>query len=69
MMSPLPGTNTLPAVGIFVTGFGLLDDDGFISLSGITICVLALVLSIAIHGAFFLGGMTLVDQMLEQIKP
>lgn len=41
MMIPIPGTNTLPAIGIFVTGFGLLDDDGFISLAGLTICVLA----------------------------
>lgn len=41
MMIPIPGTNTLPAIGIFVTGFGLLDDDGFISLAGLTICALA----------------------------
>jgi len=41
MMIPIPGTNTLPAIGIFVTGFGLLDDDGFISLMGLTICLLA----------------------------
>jgi len=41
MMIPIPGTNTLPALGIFVTGFGLLDDDGFVSLAGLTICLLA----------------------------
>lgn len=41
MMIPIPGTNTLPAMGIFVTGFGLLDDDGFISLAGLTLCTLA----------------------------
>jgi len=41
MMIPIPGTNTLPAIGIFVTGFGLLDDDGFISLMGLAICTLA----------------------------
>ncbi|MEM6713964.1 MAG: exopolysaccharide biosynthesis protein [Cyanobacteria bacterium P01_D01_bin.6] len=41
MMIPIPGTNTLPAIGIFITGFGLLDDDGFISLAGLTICLLA----------------------------
>jgi hypothetical protein len=40
MMIPIPGTNTLPAIGIFVTGFGLLDDDGAISLTGLTLCVL-----------------------------
>ncbi|NJL48330.1 MAG: exopolysaccharide biosynthesis protein [Leptolyngbyaceae cyanobacterium SM2_5_2] len=41
MMIPIPGTNTLPAMGIFVTGFGLLDDDGAISLGGLTLCVMA----------------------------
>ncbi len=41
MMIPIPGTNTLPAIGIFITGFGLLDDDGFISLAGITVCLIA----------------------------
>ena len=40
MMIPIPGTNTLPAMGIFVTGFGLLDDDGAISLGGLVLCVM-----------------------------
>ena len=37
MMIPIPGTNTLPAIGIFVTGFGLVEDDGAISLLGLVI--------------------------------
>ncbi|MBD0337609.1 MAG: exopolysaccharide biosynthesis protein [Cyanobacteria bacterium Co-bin13] len=45
MMIPVPGTNTLPAIGIFITGFGLLDDDGFISLIGLVVCVLGGILS------------------------
>ncbi|MGB3309939.1 MAG: exopolysaccharide biosynthesis protein [Nodosilinea sp.] len=45
MMIPIPGTNTLPAIGIFVTGFGLLDDDGLISLGGLVLCVLGGALS------------------------
>ena len=40
MMIPIPGTNTLPAMGIFVTGFGLLDDDGAISLAGLVLCLM-----------------------------
>ncbi|MEO0457074.1 MAG: exopolysaccharide biosynthesis protein [Cyanobacteria bacterium P01_A01_bin.114] len=48
MMVPIPGTNTLPAIGIFVTGFGLLDDDGAISLGGVTLCVLGGTLTILI---------------------
>ncbi|MBD0269265.1 exopolysaccharide biosynthesis protein [Pseudanabaena sp. FACHB-2040] len=45
MMIPVPGTNTLPAIGIFITGFGLLDDDGFISLIGLVVCVMGGILS------------------------
>lgn len=40
MMIPIPLTNTLPAMGILVTGFGLLDDDGAISLAGLVLCVM-----------------------------
>ncbi|MGF1482117.1 MAG: exopolysaccharide biosynthesis protein [Cyanophyceae cyanobacterium] len=40
MMIPIPLTNTLPAIGIFVTAFGLTEDDGFICLAGLAICVL-----------------------------
>ncbi|MGF1566635.1 MAG: exopolysaccharide biosynthesis protein [Nodosilinea sp.] len=40
MMIPIPGTNTLPAMGIFVTGFGLVDDDGVISLGGLGLCLM-----------------------------
>lgn len=45
MMIPIPGTNTLPAMGIFVTGFGLLDDDGAISLGGLVLCVMGGILT------------------------
>lgn len=40
MMIPIPLTNTLPAIGILVTGFGLLDNDGAISLGGLVLCAL-----------------------------
>ncbi len=68
MISPLPLTNTAPAFAIFVMGFGLLDDDGFISISGLTIGAIALALSVTVHIAFFWGGMTMVEQVIEQIK-
>ena len=40
MVMIIPGTNTLPAMGIFVVSFGLLDDDGAIVLGGLTLCVM-----------------------------
>lgn len=52
MMIPIPLTNTLPAMGIFITGFGLLDEDGFISLMGLVVCAMgaALTSSVLIFG-------------------
>jgi hypothetical protein len=73
MMIPIPLTNTLPAMGIFVTGFGLLDDDGAISLAGLTLCVMAGTLTSTILyliSRFGLAGMTqIVDAAKDWIKP
>lgn len=61
MMIPIPGTNTLPAIGIFVTGFGLVEDDGAISLGGLVLCLVGATLSISILLAVWFGGTSLVD--------
>ena len=63
-MIPIPGTNTLPAIGIFVTGFGLLDDDGFISLSGLVLCLIGATLS----GLILVFGYEVVKSVIELIK-
>ena len=67
MMIPIPGTNTLPAMGIFVTGFGLVEDDGAISLGGLVICLLGAILSISILVAVVWGGSSLLDVIKEQL--
>lgn len=61
MMIPIPGTNTLPAMGIFLTGFGLLDDDGAITLAGLVVCLMGLALSGSILFALWFGGSSLLD--------
>lgn len=61
MMVPIPGTNTLPAIGIFVIGFGLMEDDGAISLGGLGICLTAVVLIGSIFTALIWGGSSLID--------
>ncbi|NEP61298.1 MAG: exopolysaccharide biosynthesis protein [Symploca sp. SIO2G7] len=63
MMVPIPGTNTVPAIGIFVIGFGLLDDDGAISLAGLTICTLAA----GLVGSVIFFGVEAVDGIKDQI--
>jgi hypothetical protein len=63
MMIPIPGTNTLPAMGIFVTGFGLLDDDGAISLGGLVLCLCGFILSSSILLAIAFGGTSILDMI------
>lgn len=68
MMIPIPGTNTLPAVGVFVTGFGLLDDDGIISLTGLVLCLVGGLVSASILFAVIWGGSSLIDLAKEWIS-
>jgi len=63
MMIPIPGTNTLPAIGIFMIGFGLQEDDGAICLAGLVICLLALVVVLGI----FMGGFSLIDYLKDSL--
>ncbi len=67
MMIPIPGTNTLPAMGIFVTSFGLIEDDGAISLFGLILCALGAALSTSILIAVVWGGSSLLDVIKEQL--
>ncbi|MEA5487338.1 MULTISPECIES: exopolysaccharide biosynthesis protein [Pseudanabaena] len=68
MMIPIPGTNTLPAIGIFVTGFGLLDDDGAISLAGMLLCLFGATLTLSILYALSVGGSSLYDWLRVGFK-
>ncbi|OYQ66423.1 hypothetical protein B9G53_04075 [Pseudanabaena sp. SR411] len=68
MMIPIPGTNTLPAMGIFVTGFGLLDDDGAISLAGMLLCLCGATLTLSILYALSVGGSSLYDWLRVGFK-
>lgn len=61
MMIPIPGTNTAPAMGIFVTAFGMQEDDGFIVLAGLTICLIAGTVSASIIFATIWGGASIID--------
>ncbi len=64
MMIPLPLTNTLPAIGIFVIAFGLLEDDGLISIFGLFICSLGFTLT----GSVLIFGYTAVKAFIAVIK-
>lgn len=68
MMIPIPGTNTLPAMGIFVTGFGLIEDDGAISLGGLVLCLMGGILSTSILLAVWFGGSSLMDWIKDSLR-
>ena len=68
MALPIPGTNTLPAGGIFLIGFGLLEEDGLALLAGVVYSVLALCISAGVIYGFFYLGTTGVSELLEYIK-
>jgi len=63
MMIPIPGTNTIPAMGIFITSFGLLEDDGAISLGGLFVSAVGATVSIGI--IFF--GVSILSQLKDWI--
>ena len=67
MMIPIPGTNTIPAMGIFITGFGLVEDDGVISLVGLLVCAFGAAVSISIFIALIWGGSSLIDIIKQQL--
>jgi hypothetical protein len=61
MLLPIPGTNTVPAFGIFLIGFALLEDDGLLLLAGMFCSLLAL----ALTGAIIILGYKTVRGLLS----
>jgi hypothetical protein len=68
MMIIIPGTNTLPAMGIFLTGIGLVEDDGLICAVGATACVAIAVVMVSVIWVFYRGGASILDLIKNQIK-
>ncbi|MEN9229869.1 MAG: exopolysaccharide biosynthesis protein [Thermostichus sp. DG02_5_bins_236] len=61
MIIPIPGTNTLPAIGVFITAFGLMEEDGILCSLGSLICVAGGFVTTSILVGLWLGGTTLLD--------
>ncbi len=68
MMIPIPGTNTLPAMSIFITAFGLQEDDGLITGAGMIFSVLIAVLMVSIIYVFFNGGVSMLEIIKDWLK-
>lgn len=68
MMLIIPGTNTLPAIGIFLIGIGLFEDDGVICLAGTFFCGLIAALMGTIIWLFFTKGPEAIEEFKELLK-
>lgn len=68
MMIPIPFTNTLPAAGVFVTGFSLIEDDGAITLAGLMLCLVAGGFSIASILVFLLTGASFIELLKQWLN-
>lgn len=64
MCIPIPGTNTLPAMVIFLIGVGVSEDDGLFSIGAICVGILAVVL----YACALYYGMEIIDAALDYIK-
>ena len=64
MMIPIPLTNTIPGMGIFVTAFGLIEDDGLICIAGLFICSVGATITTSI----LVFGLAAVERVIDLIK-
>ncbi len=69
MILPIPLTNTLPALGIFLMGLAVLEEDLAFGLVGMVIGLLGLALTTAILVAIAMFGAEGVDMVKNWIKP
>ena len=64
MMIPIPLTNTIPAIGIFITAFALLEYDGLICIVGLFVCSLG----VTVTASILVFGVVAVESFIDIIK-
>jgi hypothetical protein len=68
MCIPIPLTNTVPAMGIFFIGLGMIEEDGLAALAGAAIAAMGLVISLSVLIAVTYYGFEGVSIVKEFIK-
>ncbi|CAA6678515.1 MULTISPECIES: exopolysaccharide biosynthesis protein [unclassified Lentimonas] len=68
MMIPIPGTNTMPAMSIFIIGVSMSEEDGFIAIGAIACAILAATISGVVLYLFCTQGPEAADGAKEWIK-
>ena len=57
MCIPIPLTNTAPALGVFLIGLGLLEEDAFVALGGSIVALLGLTITVSLLVLIFYVGL------------
>ena len=68
MVFPIPGTNTLPAMAIFVIGISIAEEDGMIAITAMLFSILAALFSGWLVYWFITAGPAKVEELKEGIK-
>ncbi len=68
MCTPIPLTNSLPALGIFLIGMGLIERDALAGIGGIVTGVAGMLVSITIVVLVLMFGMVAVDWVRDVIR-
>ncbi|HAV13172.1 MAG TPA: hypothetical protein DCX06_06750 [Opitutae bacterium] len=68
MMIPIPGTNTLPAMAIFIIGVSMAEEDGFIAIGALLCSVVAAGVSGSIVYLFYTKGPEAAESVKDWIK-
>jgi len=68
MLIPIPLTNTLPALGIFLIGLGMLEEDGFFGIFGTAVGVGGVLFTLTLLGLIAFFGMEAVGMVRDFIK-
>ena len=63
MLIPMPGTKTVPALGVFIIGLGMIEEDGLIGLGGVLVSLIGL----AITGIILFFGKEVLDILINKI--
>jgi hypothetical protein len=58
---PIPLSGYLPAIALFITGFGLVERDGLVTLGGVAVGMVAIIVTIVVGGMIFFGARAIAN--------
>lgn len=68
MMIPIPGTNTMPAMAIFIIGVSMAEEDGLVAIAALFCSTAAAAISGAIVYLFYTKGPEAAESVKVWIK-